>query len=265
VQNLSGIKDPVFRDAMALAKPAGRFEQRRFLIEDSSMVHQALRDCPDRVRAVFCKTGESSPFESACAASRIPIYLATSGLLAKLIGTGYETATSAAAVVDMPNHSPAATPNPSGILLAGESIQDPRNVGVLVRTADALGCDALVLSRDSADPWQRAAVRSTTGSILRLPVILVDNFPGHLRHLAESGAQVVGSSGNVDRDVFQIDWSPRPLVVVVGNEQAGMTRDAMDACTSVARLPMASATRADSLNVTVAAGMLLLEALRAGR
>jgi len=264
VHNLSGIKDPAFRDAVALTKPAGRLEQNRFLVEDLSMVCQALRDCPERVRAVFARHEESEGLADSCAEHRIALYTATSGLLSKLMGTGYETGSAAVAVVDRVLMTPERIPRRNGILLVGESIQDPRNVGVLIRTADALGCDGLLLSDNSADPWQRAAVRSTTGSILRLPIALTDNLPRELQRLVAQGTQAIGSSGSAEHTVFTIAWSPRPLAVVVGNEQSGMTSAAMDACTSVVRLPMAPDTRADSLIVTVAAGMLLMEALRGG-
>lgn len=264
MHNLSGIKDPAFRDAVALTKPAGRLEQNRFLLEDVSMVRQALRDCPEKVHAVFARPEEASGLADSCAEHQIALYTATSGLLSKLMGTGYETGSAAVAVVDRVLLTPERIPQRNGILLVGESIQDPRNVGVLIRTADALGCDGLLLSADSAEPWQRAAVRSTTGSILRLPIALTDNLPRELQRLAAQGAHVVGSSGGATHTVFDVAWSPRPLAVVVGNEQSGMTEAAMNACTNVVKLPMAQDTRADSLNVTVAAGMVLMEALRGG-
>ncbi len=264
MHNLSGIKDPAFRDAVALTKPAGRLEQHRFLVEDIAMVHQALRDCPERVRAIFARHEEAQALADVCTNPNVALYTATSGLLSKLMGTGYETGSAAVAVVDRVVATPEQIGIRNGILLVGESIQDPRNVGVLVRTADALGCDGLLLTADSAEPWQRAAVRSTTGSILRLPIALTNNLPGELARLADAGAHVVGSSGNAPRTAFDVSWNKRPLVVVVGNEQSGMTQAAMSACSCVVRLPMAPDTRADSLNVTVAAGMLLMEALRGG-
>ena len=169
------------------------------------------------------------------------------------------------AVVAQKKVEPKELLTPGALILCGERIQDPRNVGVLIRTADALGCSGLLLSADSAEPWQRQAVRSTTGSILRLPVALAENLPAALYALREQGATVVSSSGSAEKRASDADLSVRPLILVVGNEGDGITEGVRAASDAVVKLPMAENTGADSLNVTVAAGMLLYEAIRRGR
>jgi tRNA G18 (ribose-2'-O)-methylase SpoU len=152
---------------------------------------------------------------------------------------------------------------PDALILVGERIQDPRNVGVLIRTADAAGCHALLLSDDSAEPFSRQTVRSTTGSVLRLPICLTPNLPDTLRRLAiEKNAKIAVSSGQAPHTAFETDLAVRPLALVVGNEQQGATDATIAAATDFVRLPMASGTKADSLNVTVAAGALVYEAIR---
>ena len=225
------------------------------------MVRQALRDCPDKVCSVFCTEESAAAIADDCRRCSIAVYITTNGVLSRLIGTGYTTGTAAAAVIDLPKFDPDQIPRKSGLILVGESIQDPRNVGVLVRTADALGCDGLLLTSDSADPWQRAAIRSTTGSVLRLPIALTDRLADTLQQWQEHGTIVVGSSGAAPTLIHEMDLTRRPLALIVGNEQSGMAPETMTLCDHVVRLPMAASTRADSLNVTVAAGMLLGAAL----
>jgi TrmH family RNA methyltransferase len=120
----------------------------------------------------------------------------------------------------------------------------------------------LLLSSDSAEPFSRQAVRSTTGSILRLPVSLSDDLPGALAGLSERhGAPIVATSARAEHLAWDADLSHRPLVIVVGNETEGVSDAVRHAASAFVRLPMAP-NGASSLNVTVAAGVLLYEAVR---
>jgi TrmH family RNA methyltransferase len=260
-ETLSGIKHPAFRDALALTRTGGRDATKRYLVEDADMVRQALV-CPSPIHAIFATPEEANALGTRARERGVPVYVSTSGLLTKLVGTGYETAVTAVAVVEQPLVTPETLwATPDALVLCGERIQDPRNVGVLVRTAEAVGCTGLLLSADSAEPFSRQAVRSTTGSILRLPIALAADLPAVLQRARQSGVCVVASSGQAEATVFGADLSIRPAVLVVGNEQHGVTDALLAATDFCVRLPM-KANGADSLNVTVAAGALLYEAIR---
>lgn len=261
-ESLSGIKHPAYRDAIALTRAGGRAATGRYLVEDTDMVGQALAAPQTEIFAVFAAPDEAVRLEAACAARRIPLYSAGGGLITKLVGTGYETATAAVAVVAQRLIPPEDLLSAAdGLILCGEKIQDPRNVGVLIRTAEAAGCAGLLLSSDSAEPFSRQAVRSTTGSVLRLPISLTPNLPALLADWAGKGIRVVASSGQASALAFEADLAKRPLVLVVGNEQTGITPALEKAASETVRLPMAP-NGADSLNVTVAAGALVYEAVR---
>lgn len=259
-ESISGIKHPMFREAERLLKPVGRRETRRYLVEDLHMVRQALET--PLVEAVFCLPGEVGNLSLLCQTVGVPLFVLGNGLLQKLVGTGYDIAVSAVAVVRQQQVAPEELLTLGALILCGEQIQDPRNVGVLIRTAEALGCAGLLLSSDSAEPFRRDAVRSTTGSILRLPLALTDNLPETLAQLKSAGATVIASSGQAAATAAQTDLAVRPLVLIVGNEQNGITEATAQVSHAVVKLPMHPETGADSLNVTVAAGMLLYEALR---
>jgi TrmH family RNA methyltransferase len=259
---INGIKHPAFRDALALTRAGGRTTVGRYLAEDADLVRQALASPKTEVAAVFAAPDEAARLEVACAARSVPLYILGGGLLTKLIGTSYETASSAVAVIVQRPVAPAALLRfPDPLILCGERIQDPRNVGVLIRTAEAAGCAGLLLSRDSAEPYSRQAVRSTTGSILRVPISLTDDLSAALRELRDAGARIAASSGQAPTLAYDVDLSARPLVVVVGNEQSGVSDAVQAVATDYVRLPM-PAVGADSLNVTVAAGALIYESVR---
>lgn len=264
MQSLTGIKDEAFRAAQALLKPGERAARGQYLVEGENLVRQALNS-PSAVYAVYATPDEAPNFHEACAAREVPLYVAGGGLIPKLVGTGYETAVAALAIVgQLRTDVECWTAGPGGLILAGERIQDPRNVGVLIRTAEAAGCSALLLSADSAEPWQRAAVRSTTGSILRLPVGGVDDLPSHLKRLSLAGNRIVATSAKAEHLAYDADLKARPLILLVGNETEGLSEASRAAANDFVALPMAP-NGASSLNVTVAAGVLLYEAVRQKR
>ncbi|MCX6368090.1 MAG: RNA methyltransferase [Armatimonadetes bacterium] len=255
-------KHPAYEAAERLLKPVGRRETGQYLVEDIHLVRQALVAPETAVSAAYCLPGDVAELEPLCVARGIPLYVLTSGLLQKLTGTGYETAVSAIAIVQQRLVKPTELLSENALILCGERIQDPRNVGVLIRTADALGCSGLLLSAGSAEPFSRQAVRSTTGSILRLPIALASDLAAVLTTLRAQGATVIASSGAATKTAAEADLTRRPLVIVMGNEQEGISEAVASASSAVVRLPMAPNTGADSYNVTVAAGMLLYEAIR---
>lgn len=261
MEEISSIKHEAFRYAQNLIKPSGREESGRYLVESVNFVRQAL-DSETLVEMVFASPEESLNLRSQCSERGTRLYTLRPGLMQKLVGTGYETAVTAIAVVGKRLLTEESfLQERKGFYLVCESIQDPRNVGVLVRTAEAAGCDALLLSADSAEPFSRAAVRSTTGSILRLPLCVTPDLVGVLKRFGESGGGVVASSARADQVVYSADLSRHPLALVVGNETHGITSALRDVATDFVALPM-SPKGASSLNVTVAAGVLLYEAVR---
>lgn len=261
MQDVSGIKHPAFREALALTRPSGRAETGRYLVEDAAMTRQALA-APSPVHAVFATPEESARLQAACAARSVPLYVIGLGLMNKLVGTGYETAVTAVAVIGQRLLPEDALPGgDAALLLVGERIQDPRNVGVLIRTAEAAGCAALLLSGDSAEPFSRAAVRSTTGSVLRLPLCLISDLSAALARLRGQGVRVIAASARAPVLAYDAPLADRPLALVVGNETQGLSAAVRAAASDSVALPMAP-DGASSLNVTVAAGVLLYEAAR---
>ena len=285
--DISSIKDQAFQYALKLTKQGARDEEQKYLVENSGMIRQALKSS-SIVDSVLAVPEEARQLQEACQEKKTPLYSIRPGILQKLVGTGYETGVTSIAVVRQrvlseaelisetadvlsesafeatPGNEPDSkfsTNRPSLLYLAGESIQDPRNVGVLVRTAEAAGCSALILSADSADPFSRAAVRSTTGSILRLRICLVSNLPETLTRLGQKSFKIVASSASAPSLAYYAPLHLRPLCIAVGNETKGMTSAGREAANLFVRLPMAS-NGASSLNVTVAAGALLFEAVR---
>ncbi len=143
--------------------------------------------------------------------------------------------------------------------VALHDIQHPGNLGTIIRTTDAIGGDGVLLSGRSTDPYNPVAVRGTLGSIFTQRVISADQaqLAGWLKTW---GCHVVGASPDGEVDYRDADYASRPVVVFMGNERGGLSPEQLSLCDTIVRIPMGGYV--ESLNLAVAAGLILYEVLR---
>jgi 23S rRNA (guanosine2251-2'-O)-methyltransferase len=148
---------------------------------------------------------------------------------------------------------------PRPLLLALDGVQDPHNLGACLRTADACGALAVVVPRDRAAQLTDTVRKVAAGAAETTPVAVVTNLARCLRLLQGAGLWVVGAAAEAEIDAAAADLTV-PTVLVLGAEGTGLRRLTRDHCDVMVRLPSLGAV--ESLNVSVAAGMLLYEACR---
>ena len=144
------------------------------------------------------------------------------------------------------------------LVVALEGVRDPGNLGTILRTADSVGADAVVLVGPSCDPFSVEAVRATMGSIFALPLARAE-FPAFDAWRKQRGLLLVGASlkGVNPHDAFPAE---RGVVAFMGNEQSGLPEDMERACDALVKIPMRG--RADSLNLAIATGVMLYDVWR---
>jgi 23S rRNA (guanosine2251-2'-O)-methyltransferase len=147
-------------------------------------------------------------------------------------------------------------------LLVLDQVEDPRNLGACLRTADAAGVDAVVVPRSRSAKLSGAALKAATGAAETVPLIVVPNLARALRWLRDAGVRLVGADERGERPHFDAELAA-PVAIVLGAEGAGLRRLTREACDELVRIPMRGTVT--SLNVSVAAGILLYEMLRQGR
>ncbi|HEX2138604.1 MAG TPA: 23S rRNA (guanosine(2251)-2'-O)-methyltransferase RlmB [Woeseiaceae bacterium] len=145
------------------------------------------------------------------------------------------------------------------LLLVLEGIQDPHNLGACLRTADAAGADAVVVSRHGAAGLGPAVSKVAAGAAEVLPFAPVPNIARVLGWLAEYGVRVIGTSDAAEGSLFDADLA-EPLALVLGGEHSGLRKKTREHCDALVRLPMQGSV--SSLNVSVACGICLYEAVR---
>jgi TrmH family RNA methyltransferase len=259
---VDSIKHPAVKAARLLNQSAGRAASQQYLIEGADMARLAL-DSGARIVSVFVSdvVDEELSLIERLRERGVPTFRVGRGLLFKIVGTSYETAINAVAVVEQNLIGERRLPT-DDLIVVGEDLQDPRNLGMFIRTADAAGAKALVLSRAAADPFSRAAVRSTTGSILRLPILLTDAIPSVLHNLREQGVKIISTSAHAPTIFWNADLTGR-CAVVFGNETSGVSAEAQAVADLNVTIPLLGG--AHSLNVAVAAGVVLYERVRQQR
>jgi 23S rRNA (guanosine2251-2'-O)-methyltransferase len=144
-------------------------------------------------------------------------------------------------------------------LLILDGVQDPHNLGACMRTAEAAGAHAVIAPKDRASSLTHTALKVSSGAAERLPFIQITNLARVLRELQQYGVWLVGTSGDSEMTLFEADLKG-PLAIVLGAEGKGIRRLTREHCDQTVYIPMKGG--AESLNVSVAAGVCLFEASR---
>jgi 23S rRNA (guanosine2251-2'-O)-methyltransferase len=148
---------------------------------------------------------------------------------------------------------------PTPLLLALDGVQDPHNLGAGLRTADACGALAVIVPRDRAAQLTPAVRKVAAGAAETTPVVVVTNLVRTLKLLKEAGLWIVGADAAAEKAARQVDLRG-PVVLVLGAEGTGLRQLTRQNCDFLVHLPQRGTV--ESLNVSVAAAMLLYEALR---
>lgn len=145
------------------------------------------------------------------------------------------------------------------LILVLDCVQDPHNLGAILRTADGAGVDAVVAPRDKAVGITETVRRVSVGAADHVPFVQVTNLARTMERLKEKGVWFVGTSDRAEKSLYELDLKG-PLAIVLGAEEKGMRRLTEENCDFLAMIPMAG--KIECLNVSVSAGVCLFEAVR---
>lgn len=145
------------------------------------------------------------------------------------------------------------------MILILESLQDPGNLGTILRTGEGAGIDGIILNRTSVDPYMPKVIRSTMGSIYRVPVAVAEDMEVVVSRLKESGTRVYAAHLKGEKSYCEQDYLT-DTCFMIGNEANGLSDALVDMATDYIRIPMAG--QVESLNAGVAAALLMYEAKR---
>ncbi|MCG0274545.1 MAG: RNA methyltransferase [Thermosediminibacteraceae bacterium] len=145
------------------------------------------------------------------------------------------------------------------LIVALDGIKDPGNIGSIIRTADAAGANGILAGKGCADVYSPKVVRSTMGSIFHVPIIERVDLLEVLKELSQRGARIVTTYLGADKSYFDANLTG-PIVLVFGSEAEGVSPEILEISSELVKIPMPG--KAESLNVAVASGIVLFEAVR---
>ena len=144
------------------------------------------------------------------------------------------------------------------IIVALDDIQDPGNLGTILRTVDSVGLKQLIVSKGTADVYNPKVVRSSMGAIFRVEVIEVEDLKETIKMIKRNNYDLLVTSLQTNSSIYEINYNKK--VIVIGNEANGVSKEIQDMADLKAKIPMIGTT--ESLNVSVATGIILYEYVR---
>ena len=254
MKEISSVHNPTVQELKDLQKAKARRERGLFLCESAKMVREAL--ALSLCRTLIVERGRESDYAQEIAQAEAlgcDVLLVTPAILGAI--SEQKTPQGIMATVAM---IPERDTLCGSLIVAMDGVQDPGNVGTILRTADAAGFDGALLSSACADLYSAKTLRATMGSVFRVPTKRTDDLAAALEAMKARGYAVVATElGGAD---FYTHCPHEKCVLVIGSEGRGVSAAVRDVATHHLALPMRGG--AESLNAAVAAGIMIYEMAR---
>lgn len=263
---LTSTQNSLVKQIRKLHSAKGRQEQQLFLLEGTHLLEEAC--AVDYPLVTVCCTSEWLERHQHLwqdAASRCQRAELVSPEVLKAIATTVQpdgVVATAKRCLTADSTPPQAIPLLMGVGLAVDTLQDPGNLGTIIRTAAAAGADRLWLSTDSVDIDNPKVLRSSAGQWFRLPMTVTPNLQDVVTQCQAQGIQVVATLPDAPLSYWDIDLRC-PTLILLGNEAAGLQADLANQADRQVKIPLMPAV--ESLNVAIAAALMLYEARRQRR
>jgi TrmH family RNA methyltransferase len=255
--NIVSIANPRVKSWVQLKSKKGRLKQGKFIVEGIHLVKEALQSGAP-VECVVYSMDRGIPDEIPRNAGGWEWIAVSEEVLAKCTDT--ITPQPVFAVVrKLPWDFNVLFASEQPLIVALDAVQDPGNVGTIIRSAEAAGATAVLLGEGTADPYNSKTVRATMGSIFRMPLFEC-SLPDTLSRVSGTAAQIIGA-GLADgwKNCYETDLT-KGTWIIVGNEARGIADEAAAYVDTWVKIPMRG--KAESLNAAMAATVLLFEAMR---
>ncbi len=245
----------IYKNCEQLTHRKYRDRLGRYLIEGENLLAEAVKTGAD-IQTVLLRRG----------CDRLPDSLADKAfvlderLFDRLAQT--ETSQGLLAVVAKPATNKADFVQMPGNFIVLDRLQDPGNIGTIIRTADAAGYSLAVIMKGTADVFSPKTVRAATGSLFRMPVVFLDSVLELSEFTKAAGKKLVATCFDTQRYYFDVDLTDN-IALVIGNEGNGISSEIIESSDIKIKIPMHGSI--ESLNASVAAGILMYEAVRGNK
>jgi TrmH family RNA methyltransferase len=257
-EEIVSVHNPRVKMWASLLDKKGRSEHKRYLLEGVHLVKEALVTGVELETLIFAHHQELPDELKAWQSDNRWVHV-SEAVLAKCCSTKTPQPVLAVAhISDAPPESFLA----ASLVLVADGVQDPGNIGTMIRSAAAVGADAVILGAGSADLYAPKTVRATMGAMFHIPVLQLPNFDqlhAILKHVRETGTQLLVAGIDGAQVMYEVDFV-KPTWLILGNEGSGGSKEVAALATHSVFVPMSG--RTESLNVAMATTVLLYEAYR---
>lgn len=247
IKHIKKLKDKKYRD-----------QSNEYVIEGIKLVEEAINENAKIKQIVICeectKTQEISKKLMYEIASFDCIYV-TENVFNNI--TEVKNPQGILAVIERKNTENEINYN-EDIIVALDGIQDPGNLGTILRTVDSIGLKQILVSKETADVYNPKVVRSTMGAIFRVKVIECEDLEKTLKQIKKHKYEIVVTSLRTNESIYDIEYNKK--VIVIGNEANGVSKEIQEMADKKVKIPMLGKT--ESLNASVATGIVLYEYVR---
>lgn len=259
---VTGQKDPAITLLSELVTEQGRRKRGLFIAEGLELATRAF-DYGGRVTNLllsdrFATSPESESLINRALAARVSVQCSTEGLLAKVLEA--KPTPECLAIVERKVASlDDVLSGDRQLVLMVEHGENADNLGMLLRSTDAAGLTGVVLAADTVDPFGRRVVRGSRGAVFTVPIAIQGDVRRVIEEARKRGLRIVATSANSSTGYTSVDLTI-PTLIVVGNEHVGISDKVRQLADEIVRIPMLG--RINSLNIAVAASVVLYEAVR---
>lgn len=258
---ITSIKNPLVKEVKSLYRKRERMKNRSFIIEGIKIIEEAINN-NYRVKNIIytdrlLNTKDGSEFFKNIEHMNNLVYV-PDNIFKEISDTENPQGILAIAKFEFRDLSEL-NDKESPFLLFLDELQDPGNMGTIIRTADAFNIDGIILTDGCVDPYNMKVVRATMGSIFRLPLYYTSNSIDELNNLKKKGMKVYSTSLEESLPIFDIDYNSG-VILVIGNESKGVSGEIFSLSDRLIRIPMPG--KAESLNAGVAASIIMYEAMK---
>ena len=247
IKHIKKLKDKKYRDL-----------SKEFIIEGIKLIKEAIEENANIKKIIICENCENSdiiPKELMYEVAKYECIYVTESILKSI--SDVNTPQGILAIIGIENKEMQIDYS-SDIIVALDDIQDPGNLGTILRTIDSVGLNQILVSKGTADCYNPKVIRSTMGAIFRVKIIECEDLFQTLKEVRKHKFDIVITSLKAENSIYDINYSKK--VIVIGNEANGVEKKIQDISDVKVKIPMLGKT--ESLNASVATGIVLYEYVR---
>ncbi|MEW9122047.1 MAG: RNA methyltransferase [Thermotaleaceae bacterium] len=262
ITEITSLENSLIKHVKQLAKRKYRERHNQYIIEGVRIVSDALENGQSMESILFCEelfqtAGGEALFQQ-LHKHGFKIYHITNRLYGEISET--ESPQGIMAILSKAQDDLAVLPlKDNGFYVLIDRVQDPGNMGTIIRTADAAGADAIFVSKGTVDLYNPKTIRATMGSIFHVPILQIEDTQEILAFFRDRDIQIITTSLEGTHYHYEVDYK-QSFVAIVGNEANGVSSLWLEQADLLVKIPLLG--KAESLNASIAAAIVFYEAVR---